>query len=288
VTIEEFVTTLEAINKYVVVNDVPLLPAFQVIQQFKTLPDFLMFPVFLALRHHHPTSVIPESLLLPDREIIHAMYAFERFANEAQERSQSASDALKYACHNWAVHLSRAPKPWDDKVNRIFQAFWTDHIIPWLEMEWCLKGLRSCLDILSEGQKLAKFSHAQVEPVNAQPNTGLSAFDPDFHHSTTEASTPMSTFEMSTRGPSISATMLLTEEPVITSHARPVPNPRLSTQLPPSTSPLASPLRPVPSPKPNTAVLHIGTSRKRMLDDLRINSDSQLELDTPSSSKRRR
>jgi hypothetical protein len=157
VTMEEFSRTLEAINEYIVISDMPLLPAFQVIQQFKTLPDFLMFPVFLALRRqHHSTSASPQSLLLPDREIIHAMNAFESFANEAQERSQSASGALKYACHNWAVHLSRTPNPWDDRLNRIFQAFSNDHIISWLEMEWCLKGLRSCLLILSEGQKFVK------------------------------------------------------------------------------------------------------------------------------------
>ncbi|KAG2043630.1 hypothetical protein BDR03DRAFT_941880 [Suillus americanus] len=116
-----------------------------------------MFPVFLALRHQdHSTSALPQNYLLPDKEIIHAMNAFQTFANEAQERSRTASDALKYACHNWAVHLSCAPRPWDDTINRIFQAFWNDHIIPWLEMEWCLKGLRSCLVVLSDGQKLMK------------------------------------------------------------------------------------------------------------------------------------
>ncbi|KAG2035184.1 hypothetical protein BDR03DRAFT_963393 [Suillus americanus] len=115
-----------------------------------------MFPVFLALRpHHHSTSALPESLL-PDREIIHAMNVFERFTNEAQERSQSASDALKYACHNWAIHLSRVPHPRDDTLNHIFQAFCSDHTIPWLEMEWCLKALRSCLVVLSEGQIFIK------------------------------------------------------------------------------------------------------------------------------------
>jgi hypothetical protein len=155
-TMEEFVRTLEAINEYIVISDVPLLPAFQVIQQFKTLPDFLMFPVFLALRHRqHSTSALPESVL-PDREILHAMNAFQRFGNEAHERSQSASEALKYACHNWALHLSRAPNPWDDTLDHIFQAFWNTHSIPWLEMEWCLNGLQPCLVILTEGQKFVK------------------------------------------------------------------------------------------------------------------------------------
>jgi hypothetical protein len=116
-----------------------------------------MFPVFLALkRRNHSTSALPESHSLPDREIIRAVNTFERFANEAQERSQSASDALKYACHNWAVHLSRAPNPWDNTLGHAFQAFWNDHTIPWLEMEWCLKGLRSCLVVLLEGQKIVK------------------------------------------------------------------------------------------------------------------------------------
>jgi hypothetical protein len=154
---EEFMRTSKAINEYIAISDMPLLPAFQVIRQFKTLPDFLMFPVFLALkRRNHSTSALPESHSLPDREIIRAVNTFERFANEAQERSQSASDALKYACHNWAVHLSRAPNLWDNTLGHAFQAFWNDHTIPWLEMEWCLKGLRSCLVVLLEGQKIVK------------------------------------------------------------------------------------------------------------------------------------
>jgi hypothetical protein len=153
VTIEEFLTTLEATND-IVMSDVHLLPAFQVIQQFKTLPDFLMFPVFLALRHqHHSTSALPQSCLLPDRQIIDAI---STFANEVHERTQVASDALKYACHNWAIHLSRAPRPWRKSLKCVFQAFRKDHTISWLEMEWCLKGLRSCLTILSEGQNVVK------------------------------------------------------------------------------------------------------------------------------------
>jgi hypothetical protein len=154
---EEFSRTLGAIDECTVISDGPLLPAFKVIHQFETLPDFLMFPLFLALGlQHHPTSALPERLPLPDRKIIHAINSFESFAKKAQERSQSASDALKYACHNWAAHLSRAPHPWDDALNCIFQAFSNDHIISWLETEWCLKGLRSSLVILSEGQKLVK------------------------------------------------------------------------------------------------------------------------------------
>jgi hypothetical protein len=67
---EEFARTLAAINECTDVSDPP---AFQVIQLFKTLPDFLMFPVFLALRHQHRSiPALPESLL-PDREIIHAL-----------------------------------------------------------------------------------------------------------------------------------------------------------------------------------------------------------------------
>jgi hypothetical protein len=151
---EEFMRTSKAINEYIAISDMPLLPAFQVIRQFKTLPDFLMFPVFLALKHHNHS--LPESHSLPDREIIRAVNTFERFANEAQERSQSASDALKYACHNWAVHLSHTPNPWDNTFSHTFQTFWNDHTISWLEMEWCLKGLRSCLIVLSEVQKIVK------------------------------------------------------------------------------------------------------------------------------------
>jgi hypothetical protein len=136
VTIGQFFGTLEAINEYIIsIPELPLLPAFQVIQQFKSLPDFLMFPTFLALQQqNHSTSAFPQrrpslnmeitepvestnllyifstllsfghqddpiSALLqchspPDVEIINAMKAFMRFANKAQEQSQSDSDAL--------------------------------------------------------------------------------------------------------------------------------------------------------------------------------------------------
>jgi hypothetical protein len=84
------------------------------------------------------------------------MMAFRMFADEAQERSRSASEALRNACQNFTMHLSQAPKPWDDTLQHTFKSFWTDHLVSWLERQWCLKGLRSCLVILSEGQKLAK------------------------------------------------------------------------------------------------------------------------------------
>ncbi|KAG2035004.1 hypothetical protein BDR03DRAFT_1012878 [Suillus americanus] len=151
---EEFSSALEAISNYTIVPELALLPTFQVVQQLKTLPDFLMFPIFLALiPRDYFTSALPE---VPDKEIIHAMNLFIAFAKEAQERSQSSSDALKYASQNWFVHLSRAPNPWDDTLSHMFQVFWNRHLLSWLERQWCLKGLRSCLDILSQGQKLPK------------------------------------------------------------------------------------------------------------------------------------
>jgi hypothetical protein len=154
---EEFASTLEAISKYTIVGKLLLLPAFQVVQRFKSLPDFLMFPMFVALMHRdRPSSTLPVKFSPLNRKIIRAMNAFITFANEAQQQSQSSSDALKYACQNWAVHLSCAPNPWDDTLIRAFQAFWSRHLLSWLERQWCLKGLRSCLDILSEGQTLAK------------------------------------------------------------------------------------------------------------------------------------
>ncbi|KAG2039643.1 hypothetical protein BDR03DRAFT_213665 [Suillus americanus] len=277
VTMEEFSSTLEAISEYIIVPDsLPLLPTFQVVQQFKSLPDFLMFPVFLALMpQNHFTSALPE---VPDREIIRAMNAFTTFANEAQERSQSASDAFKYACQNWVVHLSRAPNPWDDTLNRIFQAFWNRHLLSWLEQQWCLKGLRSCLDILSKGQKLAKF-----EPV--KPDEGLSAIGPDIPHSTTDAPHARTTGMMS--GSSIPATTLPTEELIVTLHAEPVPTdtcPMKPISRHPPTSPLAPSLPPVPSAGPDTAVFYVGTSRKRKLNEFQINSNSPLESDTPHPS----
>jgi hypothetical protein len=79
VTMEEFLRTSEAIEEYIIISNVPSLPAFQIIRLFKTLPDFLMFPVFLALRHqHHSTSALP-TRLLPDREIIFEVHSSVSF-----------------------------------------------------------------------------------------------------------------------------------------------------------------------------------------------------------------
>ncbi|KAG1738608.1 uncharacterized protein EDB91DRAFT_1249131 [Suillus paluster] len=168
-TMEEFSSMLEAVSEYIIIPESPLPPAFQVIQQFKSLPDFLMLPAFLALRSQdHSTSVFPRDRFLPDVEIVHAMASFAMVANETRERTQSASDALKYACQNWAFHLSRAPSPWDDRLNRAFKLFWDRHLLSWLERQWCLKGLRSCLIALSEGQKLAKSMSQNPSPLSSE------------------------------------------------------------------------------------------------------------------------
>ncbi|KAG2030796.1 hypothetical protein BDR03DRAFT_974127 [Suillus americanus] len=96
----------------------------------KSLPDFLVFPAFLALvPRDRFTSTSPE---VPDREIIRAMNLFIAFVNEAQERSQSSSDALKFS-----------------EIITSFAGSNGSGV-------WTLEGLQSCLDILSEGQKLAK------------------------------------------------------------------------------------------------------------------------------------
>ncbi|KAG1777328.1 hypothetical protein EV702DRAFT_1197303 [Suillus placidus] len=156
VTMEEFSSTLEAIREYTIIPELPP-PAFQVIQQFKSLPDFLMLPVFLALNYLEcSASALPPDQFLPDMEIIRAMAAFVTFAKEARENSRSASDALKYTYHHWVFHLSRAPDPWNDVLHNLFKAFWDRHLLSWIEAQWCLKGLQSCLVILSQGQKIAK------------------------------------------------------------------------------------------------------------------------------------
>ncbi|KAG2045987.1 hypothetical protein BDR06DRAFT_965475 [Suillus hirtellus] len=162
VTMEEYSSTLEAIGDFVIVPDSLLQPTFQVIQQFRNLPDFLSFPAFLALRHqNHSTFTSTYNRPLPDMETIHAMVAFIDFASQAWERSRLTSDALKYACQNWALHLSRAPNPWDERLTCILESFRTHNLVSWLERQWCLKDLRSCLTILREGEKLAQ-EHLQA------------------------------------------------------------------------------------------------------------------------------
>jgi hypothetical protein len=149
---EDFSNTLETTSSCAYL---PFPPAFQAIQEFRSLPDFLMFPAFLALRpQDHSTSAFPQDY--PDIDVIHAMTTFMIFATEARERSQTTSDALKYACQNWAIHLSRAQTLWNPTLEHIFKSFWNRYLLAWLERQWCLKGLRSCLAVLSEGQKIAK------------------------------------------------------------------------------------------------------------------------------------
>jgi hypothetical protein len=155
VTMEDFSNTLETISECTIIPRLPFPPVFQAIQEFTSLPDFLMFPAFLALRpQNHSTSASLQDC--PDIEVIRAMTAFTIFATEARQQSQSSSDALKYACQNWVFHLSRAPSPRGDEFNHVFKVFWDYHLLSWLERQWCLKGLRSCLLMLSEGQKLAQ------------------------------------------------------------------------------------------------------------------------------------
>ncbi|KAG1726190.1 uncharacterized protein EDB91DRAFT_1166610 [Suillus paluster] len=147
VTMDEFSSTLEAISKHTIIPEVPLRPAFQVIKQFKHLPDFLGFPAFLVFQpQDHSTHAFQKDCRLPDIEVIYAMTAFAFFAKEAREQSQSASDALKYA----------SPSSWDGGLNTLFKLFWDRHLLAWLERQWCLKGLRFCLLVLSEGQELAR------------------------------------------------------------------------------------------------------------------------------------
>lgn len=170
VTVEEFSRTLEALREYIIAPDMRLHPAFQVVRQFKSLPDFLMFPAFLALRHQdHFPRVSSHGHLPPGIEILDAMKVFSSFAYVAREESQSAPDFLNYACQNWAVHLSRAPNPWDESLSHIFQSFWDRYLLPWLTRQWCSKGLRSCLTILSEGEKIARHHHFQISGSSQQP-----------------------------------------------------------------------------------------------------------------------
>jgi hypothetical protein len=164
---EEFSNTVEAIKQHIV-PELTFNPAFQAIEQFRSLPDFLMFPAFLALRHQdHSSSASTQSRLLPNMNIIHAMKAFSHFANEARERSRSPSNVLNYACENWAVHISRVPNPWDEKLVHIFKSFCDRHLLSWLERQWCAKGLQSCLNILSEGEKTIK-EHLLRTPGSSQ------------------------------------------------------------------------------------------------------------------------
>ena len=110
--------------------------------------DFFMFPTFLALSSNHPTSAT--SSYCPAIEIIHAMSAFVTSTDEARKRSQLASGALIYACQHWAIHLSQAQNPWNKTLDHEFNHFWENYLSSWLELQWHLSGLQSCLTVLSQ------------------------------------------------------------------------------------------------------------------------------------------
>ncbi|OAX33783.1 hypothetical protein K503DRAFT_775235 [Rhizopogon vinicolor AM-OR11-026] len=156
-TMEEFSCTLMESRRTVpvVVSESSLLPAFQMIRLFNNLPDFLMFPAFLALRYQvrSTASALSQVPFPSNMEVIHAVKAIIELAKETQEENRSASDALNYACQNWAFHVSQAPKPWDNMLSHLFKSFWNYHLLFWLERQWCLKGLQSCLVLLSEGKR---------------------------------------------------------------------------------------------------------------------------------------
>ncbi|KIK41320.1 hypothetical protein CY34DRAFT_215607 [Suillus luteus UH-Slu-Lm8-n1] len=236
---EEFSSTVETISENGFCPESSLLPAFQAMQLFKSLPDLLMFSAFVAFRpQDHSTTALLESQISPDREIIQAMNAFVTFANEATERSRSSSDALKYACQNWAIHLSCTPNPWDETLNHVFKIFWSRHLLSWLERQWCLKGLQSCFVVLYAVQTLAK------------PNEILPLI-----------------IKTSTRG---------ALAPISNTWTRP------SAHIP-SINPLPPPFPPA---LPDATVSDAGTSAKRTLDALWINSDSPNRSLAPTSSKR--
>jgi len=150
---EDFLDTVEAITEFTITPELSSSPALQIIHQFKNSPDFWTFPTLLTLT---PQSSTVASAHGPDMEIIHVINTFMTFTDEVRERSRSGSDTLMYACQHWAMHLSRAPNQRDNALDHIFKAFWEHHLLSWLERQWCLRGLRSCLIVLSEGQKLAK------------------------------------------------------------------------------------------------------------------------------------
>ncbi|KAG1768052.1 hypothetical protein EV702DRAFT_1035812 [Suillus placidus] len=97
---------------------------------------------------------IPESTALLD-----SLSKLNRLSQAMDPQDPQTSPALNYACQNWAVHLSRASNPWDEKLAHVFKSFWDHHLLSWLERQWCVKDLQSWLTILSEGEKLAFRTH---------------------------------------------------------------------------------------------------------------------------------
>jgi hypothetical protein len=105
---EDFSSTLQAISNYIMVPEFALLPTSNVIQQLKSLSDFLMFPLFLALipQDHFTGSA---SSGVPDREIIRVMQLFIAVANEAHERSRSSTSMGRHSDPDIPGFLESSP-----------------------------------------------------------------------------------------------------------------------------------------------------------------------------------
>ncbi|KAG1763825.1 hypothetical protein EV702DRAFT_1051622 [Suillus placidus] len=121
-----------------------------------------------------------------------------------------------------------------------------------------------------------------------EPNKVLPAIVPDPKTSTRQASAPPPTSEMLKKAPS---TPILTppSELVGTSHVCVPPSPHINQHTSwrsPSSPPFTPPLPQPSSPKPEIAVSHAGTSKKRWSDEHELDSDSSLEHVAPVPTKR--
>jgi hypothetical protein len=138
------------------------LPAFRFLEDIRSLPVFLAFPIFLSFES--PTNDrTPGPLTVQHEPRIEALDVAAGAVNHVyafKDRYRTCSGALNYACIHWAHHLSLAE--WDDDLRSILMVFMKQKLRQWLVKAWCFQGFETCLEKLSEVQKLCLTANPPV------------------------------------------------------------------------------------------------------------------------------
>ena len=131
-----------------------ILPAFRFLEDIRSLPVLLAFPIFLSFESPTNGQTPGPSTLQhePHIQALDAVAKVVKYVYTLKEGRRTGSGALDYACTHWAYHLSLAE--WDSDLRSILMVFMRQKLQHWFVKAWCLQDLETCLRTLSEVQKL--------------------------------------------------------------------------------------------------------------------------------------
>ncbi|OAX32870.1 hypothetical protein K503DRAFT_571085 [Rhizopogon vinicolor AM-OR11-026] len=126
------------------------LPAFRFLEDIRSLPVLLAFPLFLSFEFPVNAQTSGSSTLQdePHIEVFDAVAEIVNHVYVIKEGCRTGSGVLDYACTHWVYHLSLAE--WDEDLRSILTAFMTQKLQQWIVRAWCLQDLETCLWTLSE------------------------------------------------------------------------------------------------------------------------------------------